>query len=85
MANAADRDLPFLHGFEKGGLRFRRCAVDLVGKNDVGEQRTGNEFELALARRAVFFDHFGAGDVGRHQVRRELNTAESQRQRTRQR
>ena len=34
---------------------------------------------------AVLLDDFGAGDVGRHQVGRELNAAERQRQRLRQR
>ena len=39
VADAADGDLPFLHGFEQGGLRLRRRAVDFVGENHVGEQR----------------------------------------------
>ena len=85
MADAADRDLPFLHGFEQRGLRLGRRAVDFVGQNDVGEQRPLDELELALAGAAVLLDDFGAGDVGRHQVGRELNTAECQRQRARQR
>ena len=40
------------------------------------------ELELALAGRAVLLDDLGAGDVGRHQVGRELDAAEGQRQRT---
>ncbi len=39
VPGAADGDLAFLHGFEQGGLRLGRRAVDLVGQDDVGEQR----------------------------------------------
>ena len=39
VAHPADRDLPFLHGFEQGGLRLGRRAVDFVGQDHVGEQR----------------------------------------------
>ena len=39
VADAADGDLAFLHGFEQGGLRLGRRAVDFVGEDDVGEQR----------------------------------------------
>ena len=48
MRLAKHCDPAFLHGFEKSGLRLGRCAVDLVCKNDVGEQRTGLEHKLAL-------------------------------------
>ena len=37
----------------------------------------GEELELAAAGDAVLLDHFRAGDVGRHQVGRELDAAES--------
>jgi hypothetical protein len=57
-----------------------RRAVDLVGQNDVGKNRTLQELELARARRAVFLNHFRAGDVGGHQVGSELDAAELQRQ-----
>src|SRR5262249_47931230 len=36
--------------------------------------------ELACPGGNVFFDHLGAGNVGRHQVGRELDAAEIQRQ-----
>ena len=45
---AVDGDLRFVHGFEQGGLRLRRGAVDLVGQQDVGEDGAGLEFELLL-------------------------------------
>ena len=41
----AGRDLTFLHGFEQGGLRLGRRAVDLVGQEDVGEDRPLDEAE----------------------------------------
>ncbi len=78
VAHPADRDLPLLHGFEQCRLRLGRRAVDFIGENDVREQRPLQEAELALAGRAVLLDHLGAGDVRRHQVGRELDTAEIQ-------
>jgi hypothetical protein len=49
-------------------------AVDLVGQQQVGEDRTRLEAELALA---VLLDQdVGADDVGRHQVGRELDAVE---------
>ena len=74
-----------LHRLEQRRLRFRRRAVDLVGKNDVGEDRTGREDHLAPAGGRVFLDDVGAGDVGRHQVGRELNARELQLEHARQR
>ncbi len=85
MPNSAHRDLAFLHRFEQGRLRFRGGAVDLVGQNDVRKNRTGEETHLALAGRAVLFNDVGAGDIGRHQIGRELDAAESEIQRTSQR
>ena len=41
-------DLPVIHGFEQSGLRLGRRAVDLVGKQDIGEDRATLEFELLL-------------------------------------
>ena len=75
-AHAVDRDLVFLHRLEQRRLRLRRRAVDLVGEDDVREDRTADEPDDALAGRAVFFDDLGAEDVGRHQIGRELNAVE---------
>ena len=85
MSIAADGDLPFLHRFQQCGLGLGRRSVDFVGQHDVGEQRSLHEPELAMPGRAVFFDDLGAGDVGGHQVGRELNAAEGQVQRLGQR
>ena len=77
----ADGDLPFLHRFEKGSLRLGRGPVDLVGEHDIGENRAPEELELADARRLVFLDDFGPGDVGGHQVGSELDSVVRQIQR----
>ena len=69
----------FLHGFQQGGLRLGRRAVDFVGQDHVGEDRAVQELELRAGRWLVFLDHFGAGDVRGHQVGRELDAAETQR------
>ena len=64
-------DAAFLHGFEQGGLGFRRGAVDFVGQHDVGEQRAGLENELAAA--VDFLEDRVAGDVAGEQVGGELD------------
>ena len=71
----AGRHLAFLHRFEQSGLGFRRRAVDLVGEDDVGEDRAVDEAELAPA--AALVQHHRAGDVRRHQIRGELNALET--------
>ena len=80
MPLAADRDLVLLHRLQQRRLRLRRRAVDLVGQDHVAEDRPLEEAELAGARSPVFLDHLGAGDVRRHQVGRELDAAELQRE-----
>ncbi len=73
---ASHRHFALLHGLQQRGLRFRRGAVDFVGQQDVGEDGSFHEAKRALAP-LVFLQHVGAGDVGGHQVGRELNTLES--------
>ncbi len=82
---AAHRAGALLHGFEQRRLGLRRRAVDFVGQQHVGENRSGHEGPGAAAGGGIFFDDVGAGDVGGHQVGRELNAAEFQAQRLRQR
>ena len=36
------------------------------------------KFEMPLACRFVFLDHLGSGDVGWHEIRRELDPVKSQ-------
>ena len=81
----ADRDVPFLHRFQQGGLGFGRRAVDFIGQQHVGEHRALHEAETAATRFLVHLQHLGAGDVRGHQVGRELNPPETQVQRLRQR
>src|SRR5262249_1218748 len=61
----------FLHRFEQSRLHLGRRAVDLVRKHQVGENRSLLKLELA-ALVGLQVD-FGAGDVGRQQIRRELH------------
>ena len=58
-----------------GGVRLISSARITLRK-----QRPFEEAEFAAAGRAVLFDDFRAGDVGRHQVGRELDAAERQAQ-----
>ena len=69
---AADGDLPLLHGLEEGRLDLGRGAVDFVGQDEVGEDRTLVGGEAAVLRRE---DH-RAHDVARQQVGRELDALE---------
>ena len=78
VPHAAHAHLPLLHRLEERGLRLRRRAVDLVGEDDVGEQRPLEEPQLPRARGPVLLEHVGADDVGRHQVGRELDAAEGE-------
>ena len=68
----ADRDLAFLHDLEERGLDLRRRAVDLVGEQEVREDRAKLGLEGALVR-AV---DARSDQVGRHEVRRELDPVE---------
>ena len=65
-----------LHRFEQRRLRLGRGAVDFVGEHDVREDRPGGEHHLPASGAGVLVDDVGAGDIGRHQVRRELNAIE---------
>ena len=64
--------LALLHRLQQRRLGARRGAVDLVREQQVGEDRPGPELK---ARLALVVD-VRAGDVGRQEVRRELQTAE---------
>ena len=80
-----NRDAVLLHRLEQRRLRLGRRAVDFVGQHDVREDRPRREHHLAPAGRRVLVDDVGAGDVRRHQVRRELDAVELQVQHLRQR
>ena len=67
VALARDRDLVLLHRLEQARLGLGRGAVDLVGEDEVGEDRPGLELEDPLA--VLLDEDVRAGDVGGHQVR----------------
>src|SRR5213083_1622114 len=71
---ALERRLPFLHRLEQGGLRLRGGPVDLVRQEELGEDRTAAEDEVA--RLAVV--HVGARDVRGQEVRGELDPPEGE-------
>jgi hypothetical protein len=72
--------MPLLHRLEQRGLRLRRRAIDLVGEDDVREQRSRDERETSPAGLGSVLKDVGAGDVRWHHVGRELDAAEGQAQ-----
>ena len=62
-----------LHGFQQRGLGLRRRAIDFIGQQNIGKDRTFDELHPSQAV-AGFFQDLRAGDIRRHQVRRELNS-----------
>ncbi len=76
-AHAIRGDLTLLHRLEQRRLGLRGRAVDLVGEQDVGEDRPLAELELAGLR--VVDDR--SGDVAGHQVGGELHPPGLERQR----
>ena len=63
-----------LHRFEQRRLGLGRGAVDLVGQDDLREDRPLHESQTTAA--LLLVENLGAGDVGRHQVGRELDALE---------
>jgi hypothetical protein len=72
MGGVADRDLALLHRLEQRRLHLGGRAVDLVGQDQVGEQRA----RFCVKGPGVHVVDRGAGDVGRQQIRRELDALE---------
>ena len=68
-----------LHRLQQRRLRLGRGAIDFVGQDQVGKDGAALEAEAALP--VAVLEYVRAGDVGRHQVRRELDAAELQAQR----
>ena len=63
---------PLFHDLQERGLGLRRGPVDLVGQQDRGEDRPPAQLE---GLRGELKD-LGTQDIGRHQVRRELDPLE---------
>ena len=65
--------------------RYAESRVIRVLKLDVSrplDAKVAGEY-LALASPAIFLNDFGARNIGRHQIRRELNAAETEAKRAR--
>ena len=74
MALFADGHLQLLHGFQQRALHLGRGAVDLVGQQQVGEDRPLARVKI----RGLRVEDHGAGQVGRQQVGGELDALEVQ-------
>jgi hypothetical protein len=70
---AAVRDAALLHRLQQRGLRFGRRPVDFVREQHVGEDRPLHEREFLEAALGILLDDLRADNVGRQQVRRELD------------
>ena len=70
--SVADRHLPLLHHLEQRRLHLRRRAVDLVGEQEVAEDRA----ELGLELGAVGPVDARADEIRRDEVGRELHALE---------
>ena len=64
--------VPLLHRLQQGGLGLGRRAVDLVGQQQLAEDRPAGQGEAA----GLEVEQVGADDVAGHQVGRELDAAE---------
>ena len=67
--------LTLLHGLEQGCLGLGRRAVDFVGQQDAGKDRSLDKAELPPAL-LVFLQHVRTGDIRWHQVGRKLDPLE---------
>ena len=72
MILAGDRDPAFLHRLQQRRLGARARPVDLVRHQQLAEHRPRDKAERAPSALA-FLEHFGAQNIGRHQVGRALN------------
>ena len=72
MRLAIDGDLALLHRLEQRGLRLGGRAVDFIGQQKSGENRPFDQREFV----ALKVENVGAGDIGGHQIGRELDAVE---------
>src|SRR6476646_5757953 len=73
MRYTLNSHLSFRHGFQQSRLSLRRGAVDLVGEDNIRENRTGFPFENST----VLLINRQADHIRRKQVGGELDTLES--------
>ncbi len=74
VRGVADRDAAFLHRLEQRRLHLGRGAVDLVGEEQVREDRALVDAKLA----GPLLEDLAADDVARQQVDRELHAGEGE-------
>ena len=72
VGRAADGDLVLLHRLEERGLHLRGRPVDLVGEDDLREQRPLLDVKVL----GLLVEDHGADQVGRKEVRSELDARE---------
>ena len=77
MRLASNCDALLLHRLQQSGLSLRGSPVDLIGQYDMGKDRALLKFKDFSPRRIIRKD-IRAGDIGRHQIRGELNAREGQ-------
>ena len=70
--DAADGDALFLHRLQQRRLGARAGSVDLVGHQQLAEDRTGDKAEGPAT--VGFVQNLTAHDVGWHQIGGELDT-----------
>ena len=78
---AVNRHLALFHALQQRGLRARRHAVDLVGQQELREDRAAMKRELTGLQR----EDAGAENIGGHHVRRALDAAKVEREESGQR
>jgi hypothetical protein len=74
IGSSRSGDVIFLHCLQQRRLSLRRRPVDLVGQENLREDRPLHEPQAAVA--AILVEDFRTGDVGRHQIGRELDPFE---------
>ena len=77
----ADRDLALLHHLQERALHLRRCPIDLVGQQEVGEDRAERGVELT----GLLVVDPRADQIGRDEIRGELDPLEHPADRARKR
>ena len=82
MRRAANGHAALLHCFKHGALRLWCGAIDFVSQHNLCKERPLAKLKVATGWR--FHHDGGAGDIGRHEIRRKLNAPKFQLQRLRQ-
>src|SRR5687767_1765332 len=72
MSHAVDGDLTLLHRFQQRGLSLRCGAVDLVGEDELGYDRTRTVFEAV----SLLVEDIDSGHVAGEEIGGELNALE---------